>query len=215
VVAGGLLLLSPGKLAEPEALVVELLTEPGGAPDLATMLSDPGPMEPLIYPDQPAPIAELADILILPAPETMPPPDPAPRPPTPPRPATRPVSRPTAIAAPVAPAVTIAGPAAASPEAPSPDRIAAWMASLGVWIDANRRYPPDARMRGEQGAVTIRFAFDATGLVTEASIVTGSGSLILDAATLALLHNARIPTPPEGLDAARRRVTVPIRYRLN
>ncbi len=214
--AGALLIIPAALLPEPAVLTVDLLAEAAGepAPDLASMLPPPEPAEPVIYPDIP-PLAALADLVILPAPEALPPPDLAPRTPTP-RPMPRPAPRaaPPAVSTPAGVPATEPGPAAA-PAAPSPDRIAAWMGALGAWIDANRRYPPEARMRAEQGVTTIRFTFDADGLVSGATIITPSGSAALDSATLAMMQGARIPAPPEGLDPARRRVTVPIRYRLN
>lgn len=214
---GLLLLIVPAALLpEPAVLAVDLLADPAGdpAPDLASMLPPPEPPAPLVYPDTP-PLAALADLLTLPAPETLPPPELTPRPPpVSPRPVARPQPRPAVAMAPAAPAAT-PGQAEAPAPAPAADRIAAWMTALGAWIDANRRYPPEARLRAEQGVATIRFGFDAEGRVTDAAIVTPSGSAALDAATLAMMQGARIPAPPEGLDPARRRVTVPIRYKLN
>lgn len=142
------------------------------------------------------------------------PPDPGPV--TWPAPAPRPALRPPLSQATVSQATAPqARPAAIPAEAdPTPSAIAAWQAALQAWIDRNRRYPPAARFRQEEGVVHIRFELDPAGRVLHAEIATESGSQALDAAALALLHGATLPAPPPGTPAAARLVTAPIRYRL-
>lgn len=97
----------------------------------------------------------------------------------------------------------------------SADAFAAWQASLVAWLDAHRAYPEAARRLGEQGAVGVRFTLSENGEVSSADIQRGSGSTMLDAATLAMLRGAHLPPPPPGTDAARRTISVSIRYQLN
>jgi len=97
----------------------------------------------------------------------------------------------------------------------SADALAAWQRALIAWLDSHSAYPEAARRVGEQGAVGVRFALSESGDVTEADIQHGSGSTTLDAATLAMLRGAHLPPPPPGTDAARRTISVSIRYRLN
>lgn len=103
-----------------------------------------------------------------------------------------------------------APPAAASPQPGGAPAVApGWNALLAAWLAANRRYPEEARRRGVEGEVTVRFSVAADGRVTEVAIAAGSGSSALDGAAVAMLRGARLPPP--GTDVTR---TVRIRYRL-
>ena len=135
-------------------------------------------------------------------------------------PATAPLVRP---AVPRAPARTTARMSAATNapatvEAPraGPDSatVSAWQAQLSAWVERNRRYPPVARFRQEEGVVQVQFELDPTGRVLRVEVQRESGSSALDAAALALLSGATLPAPPRELAPALRVVTLPIRYRL-
>jgi protein TonB len=80
---------------------------------------------------------------------------------------------------------------------------------MAAWLTAHKRYPEQARRRGEEGQVAVRFTVAADGRVIAAEIVRGSGSDLLDRATSDLLSGARLPPP--GTEVTR---TVRIRYRL-
>ena len=184
-VAGLLLAQSPRPLPEPSAMAALQL-------ELAPQAAAP------------------ADSLLV-ATDLPEPPDPGPVtwPDPVPRPAPRPTPRPATSQA-AAPQAAIPAEAAA----PTPSAIAAGQAALLAWIDRNRRYPPAARFRQEEGIVRIRFELDPAGRVLHAEIAATSGSQTLDAAAQALLHGATLPAPPPGTPDAARLVTAPIRYRL-
>jgi len=95
------------------------------------------------------------------------------------------------------------------------DALDAWRAALVAWLDAHRIYPESARLRGEQGAVGVRFSLAPSGDVKEADVQRGSGSETLDDAALSMLRGAHLPAPPAGMDAQRLTVSVSIRYSLN
>lgn len=145
-----------------------------------------------------------------PPPQQQPPqkaaPKPAPRVPGPapaPSPAPATTQSPHGGTASAAPSAASARPGAAPAVAPG------WNALLAAWLAANRRYPEEARRRGVEGEVTVRFAVAADGRVTDVAIVAASGSSALDGAAVAMLRGARLPPP--GSDVTR---TVRIRYRL-
>lgn len=102
-----------------------------------------------------------------------------------------------------------APPAASARPSAAPAVEPGWNALLAAWLAANRRYPEEARRRGIEGEVTVRFSVAADGRVTDVAIVAGSGSSALDGAATAMLRGARLPPP--GRDVTR---TVRIRYRL-
>jgi protein TonB len=90
----------------------------------------------------------------------------------------------------------------------------AWRASLAGWLAARKAYPEEARRRGEEGNVTVRFTVDRSGRVVEAAIVGGSGSVLLDQAALGLLRQAALPAFPAAMPQTRITITTTMRYSL-
>ncbi|HME26085.1 MAG TPA: energy transducer TonB, partial [Acetobacteraceae bacterium] len=90
----------------------------------------------------------------------------------------------------------------------------AWRQELSAWLAAHKSYPEAARRRGEEGSVTLRFAVERSGRVTEVSVVRGSGSSILDAAAEAMLRNATLPVFPATMSQQRIVVTVQVHFAL-
>ena len=189
-------------------------TEPPGIALIEVALA---PLPPPLGADQhEARVAEapMAETVTLPDPPTpVPPPIPAPIPPAirslPPtaRPAPRPATSTTSRNQPAPAEIASAGIA-------DPSIVAAWQAALSAWIERNRRYPPAARFRQEEGVVQVRFELDPAGKVLRAEVQQASGSATLDAAALTLLNGATLPAPPPDLEPARRVVSLAIRYRL-
>jgi protein TonB len=91
---------------------------------------------------------------------------------------------------------------------------ASWQASIAGWLAAHKAYPEEARRRGEQGRVVIRFTIDRSGRVSDANIVGTSGSERLDAATLALVRSASLPALPAAMTQTRITITTSVRYTL-
>jgi len=85
---------------------------------------------------------------------------------------------------------------------------------LAAWLASHKVYPAEARRRGEQGNVTLRFTVEPSGQVVKVAVARGSGSPRLDAAAAAMLRGAILPP----FDPAMRQVpvtaTVQIRYAL-
>jgi protein TonB len=89
-----------------------------------------------------------------------------------------------------------------------------WVAAVSAWLAAHRTYPAQARERGDQGNVSVRFTVDRSGRVVEATIVKTSGSSLLDEAALGLLRQAVFPPFPANMTQAKVTVTTSIRYSL-
>ncbi len=143
-------------------------------------------------------------------------------PPQPPRPPVQHSSEATAESVePAAPATS--GPASAptpaqtvvagapAAAAVSPD----WRAALLAWLRAHRVYPEEARRRGEEGEVDLRFAVMQDGTVTSVTVTRSSGSNRLDAAALTILRGAHVPPFPPDMKAIETVQTARIRYRLD
>lgn len=93
----------------------------------------------------------------------------------------------------------------------SPQR---WQSRLAAHLEKRKkRYPPEARSRGEEGTVYVRFQIDNGGNVLSVSLSRSSGSSALDQEVLALIKRASpVPAPPPD---ANKSVTMPMKFKLN
>jgi protein TonB len=93
--------------------------------------------------------------------------------------------------------------------------IQSWQRQVVTLLERNKRYPPAARSRRQQGVAQLFFTLDRHGHVTESRVLRSSGATTLDQEALALLHRAQpFPPPPPELTGERVGVTVPIRFNL-
>jgi periplasmic protein TonB len=107
--------------------------------------------------------------------------------------------------------------AAPAPGASShnPYAVPNWKSRLIAALERSKRYPTEARARGEQGVAQLAFSIDRHGGVHNARIAHSSGSELLDSETLALLQRAQpLPPPPPELAGAEIAIVVPIRYNI-
>lgn len=187
----------------PPAMLIELPPAPPAPP------AAPPPPEPVRAPEpppQPKVIEAPKPKLALP-----PPPKPRPKPPKPkqepkPEPKPRPPVEPPPSTAPVSDSVPTpnAKPAAQpSPQAGSPASSKAkvsWQSRLLAHLNRYKRYPEDARRRGQEGVVKLRFVVDGSGNVLKFELADRSGSPSLDRATLQMIRRAQpLPAPPAEL----------------
>lgn len=114
---------------------------------------------------------------------------------------------------PIPPGPIPPGPTSISPPVVTPVD-ASWQASVVGWLASRKTYPEDARRRGEEGRVTVRFTVDRSGRVLDAAVISPSGSADLDAATLTLLRQASLPAFPATMTQGRITITTSIRYSL-
>jgi protein TonB len=88
-----------------------------------------------------------------------------------------------------------------------------WKSQLVARLERYKRYPPEARSRGEHGVAELAFSVDRGGGVHHAQILRSSGSALLDQATLSLVERAApLPPPPAEVAGAQIAIVVPIRY---
>jgi periplasmic protein TonB len=107
--------------------------------------------------------------------------------------------------------------AAPAPGASSrnPYAVPNWKSRLVSQLERSKRYPTEARARGEEGVVQIAFNVDRRGGVHDAHIVRSSGSVLLDRETLAMVERAQpLPPPPSELPGTQIAIVVPIRYNI-
>jgi periplasmic protein TonB len=91
--------------------------------------------------------------------------------------------------------------------------VATWRNQIVTILERNKRYPSDARARGEQGVTRLAFSIDGQGRLLSSRIVASSGSATLDAETLALVQRAQ-PYPPPPPELAGSEMTVPVSFNI-
>lgn len=126
--------------------------------------------------------------------------------PTPPAPATTAPQRQQRVAA---------LPTAPRSGAPSENKAAAasWHSQILAQIQRHKRYPEDARSRGEKGGVVLSFTLNRQGRVVASRVVRGSGFASLDQAGLATVRSAQpFPPPPADVPGGSFPFTVPLNF---
>lgn len=90
-----------------------------------------------------------------------------------------------------------------------------WQKALHLHLNKHKRYPSEARNRRVQGVVTVGFAIDSEGKVTDRHILKGSGSSLLDEEALEMLTRASpLPAPPGQMAAGPMRLSLPIQFNI-
>src|SRR5271165_7103218 len=202
--------------AEPAAAIVVEFAPLPVAPANRQMDIAPGPEQVMsdASPDKPIetlkePVEEKPEEKSEPVEE--PPPDvkPAPNPEVPIQPLSEPQAAPLETAA--IPAAPVQG--QATPK--SSNAIPTWKTKIVALLERNKRYPPAAQSRGEQGVAQVFFSLDRAGRVIESRVVRSSGAAALDEEAIALLHRAQpFPAPPAEMPGPHVDLVVPIRFNL-
>jgi periplasmic protein TonB len=103
--------------------------------------------------------------------------------------------------------------ATAPPQANAPRSVARWESALVAHLERFKRYPQEARARGDQGTAKISFTIDHEGHLLSSRIVQSSGSARLDQETLDMLGRAQpMPKPPDNILASELSFVVPINF---
>jgi protein TonB len=214
------------------AIVVEFAPAPVG-PAVANAQIPPGPEQVMseAVPDQPVRAEEKVEQKIATVAPEEPPPEvrPATNPEVPVEPPVTQEAKPEPRQEPRAPvpittapqavpmqtAVVPAAPVQGRPTRKTSTAIPTWTSQLVAVLERNKRYPPAAQARREEGVAQVFFTLDRQGRLVESRIVRSSGALILDEEALALLQRAQpFPPPPAELAGPRVALTVPIRFNL-
>jgi protein TonB len=97
----------------------------------------------------------------------------------------------------------------------TPSAVIRWQSQLAAHIEHFKRYPAEARSRGDQGTATVAFTIDHGGHLLSSRIVQSSGSAALDNETLAMLARAQpMPRPPDGLADTQLTFVAPVRFNI-
>jgi periplasmic protein TonB len=186
-------------------VMIELPEAPAAFATPPTELA-PGPTEPESEHTPPPkeetkPPEEVAEVTL---------PEPEPPKPKPPAEEKPPTAVPSVAMTPTIPTPPVAG-AAVEPSA----AIRRWESGLVAHIERFKRYPAEARARGDRGLARVAFTIDRDGWVRESRILETSGSPELDRECLAMLARAQpLPKPPRQAQTSELSFVVPVRFNI-
>uniref|UniRef100_A0A7C5X347 Energy transducer TonB n=1 Tax=Thermocrinis ruber TaxID=75906 RepID=A0A7C5X347_9AQUI len=81
---------------------------------------------------------------------------------------------------------------------PPADQLSRYFALVKVIIESEKRYPEEAKRRGEEGTVVVSFTIDESGNPVNVKLASSSGSSSIDNETLRLIRSLKFPPPPGG-----------------
>jgi protein TonB len=188
----------------PQAMMVEIAPLPEPAPPPPPkVFTPPTPPEPVEEMPLPKLVEAPKPEIAIPKPPPKPKPKPKPQPPKPEKKPEPPKEEPPAEKTVDTPPAPPAAPKAQKSEPPMPSNsnaLPSWQGDLLRHLAKFKKYPEDARRRGTQGVVKLRFTVDGEGKVLSYSIAGESGSASLDRATLDMIRRAQpLPAPPKEL----------------
>jgi len=85
---------------------------------------------------------------------------------------------------------------------------------LSGWLESHKRYPEEARQRGEEGRAVLRFRVDRYGRVIDYAVVSSTGYADLDQAVENMMRGATMPPFPPSMTEPEIEVSVTIRFGL-
>lgn len=78
------------------------------------------------------------------------------------------------------------------------DQLSRYFALVKGIIESKKRYPEEAKRRGEEGTVVVSFTIDESGKPVNVRLASSSGSSSIDNETLRLIRSLKFPPPPDG-----------------
>jgi protein TonB len=81
---------------------------------------------------------------------------------------------------------------------PPADQMSRYFALVKGIIESKKRYPEEAKRRGEEGTVVVSFTIDESGNPVNVRLASSSGSPSIDNETLRLIRSLKFPPPPDG-----------------
>jgi protein TonB len=81
---------------------------------------------------------------------------------------------------------------------PPADQLSKYFALVKGIIESKKRYPEEAKRRGEEGTVVVSFTIDESGKPVNVRLASSSGSSSIDNETLRLIRSLKFPPPPDG-----------------
>ena len=98
---------------------------------------------------------------------------------------------------------------------PAPTISADYRTMLSGWLESHKRYPEEARQRGEEGRAVLRFRVDRYGRVLSYAVVSSTGYGDLDQSVETMMRGATLPPFPPSMPQPEIEVSVSIRFGLS
>ncbi|MBO9489686.1 energy transducer TonB [Endozoicomonas sp. G2_1] len=93
------------------------------------------------------------------------------------------------------------------------EAIADWQSILLAHLERRKRYPSQAKMRGQQGSPWVKFTLDRQGKVLSVELHKSSGFNALDREVVALVKRAQpLPIPPKDSPDSALTIAVPVAF---
>jgi len=90
-----------------------------------------------------------------------------------------------------------------------------WQKAVTLHLNKNKKFPHDARQRGEEGVANVSFSIDRSGKVIAAHLDRSSGSELLDKEAVEVLSRASpFPQPPSDTPGLTFNFALPIQFRI-
>jgi protein TonB len=90
-----------------------------------------------------------------------------------------------------------------------------WQKAVTLHLNKHKKYPHDARARGEEGVANVSFSIDRSGKVIATHLDKSSGSNLLDQEAIEVLTRASpFPTPPPDVTETTFNFAQPIQFRI-
>ncbi len=90
-----------------------------------------------------------------------------------------------------------------------------YFSRLRAWLERHKKYPRNARLRRQEGTVTVRFTVQPSGRLQSYAIERGSGFTLLDREALAMLQRASpLPAIPESVGHDSLELVLPVSFYL-
>ncbi len=90
-----------------------------------------------------------------------------------------------------------------------------YFSHLRSWLEQHKKYPRSARIRRQEGTVTVRFVVQPSGNLLSYAVEQGSGFALLDREALEMLRRASpLPAIPEALGRDSLELVLPVAFYL-
>ncbi|MCK9909844.1 energy transducer TonB, partial [Microbacteriaceae bacterium K1510] len=90
-----------------------------------------------------------------------------------------------------------------------------WQKAVALHLNKHKRYPSEAREKGEEGVAVVWFSIDRSGKVVTGKLQKSCGSTMLDKEAVEVLSRASpFPRPPSDMTDVSFSFALPIRFQI-
>ncbi|PKM22311.1 MAG: hypothetical protein CVV10_04950 [Gammaproteobacteria bacterium HGW-Gammaproteobacteria-14] len=94
------------------------------------------------------------------------------------------------------------------------DALSRYKALVRTHVERLREYPPQARLRRQEGTVEVAFSIGSNGAIENFRVISSSGSPLLDRSVERLFSRLRLPAPDEAIVPQLANLQLPVVFEL-